>query len=576
MQSLDFTTLSATCAEIADPWLPARLEQVYQIDRQTIALYLRTFERKGWLIISWHPQGARLHIGDPPPKVPDTFTFSDQLRHQLNGFALTKLAFVAPWERVIDLQFAKRPDDPALWHLYIEIMGKYSNVILTTADNQIVTVAHQVNATQSSVRTVQTGQTYQLPPVLLATDPSLEESLSSWQAKVSLIPKTIEKQLVSTYRGVSPVIARSLLQKAKINPKLNTDQLDNNDWEKLFSDWQEWLKILENKTFQPGWTREGYTVIGGEMLAAAKNVQELLNRYYSDQINQENFRQLQQKLNQKITSLLTKLQTNAAGFQTRLAESAHADRYKEQGDLLMANLQQIQQGMTSITLADFQTGKPVIIPLDPERNPVQNAQYLYKQHQKLKRARLAVEPLLEEVVSEINYLEQVRSSLSQLENYSSSEDLEALDEIQEELIQQKYLESNYQRNRTNNKESEPMRFITPSGIELWIGRNNRQNDRLTFRSATDYDIWFHSQEIPGSHVLLRLSPGTVPEAADLQFAADYAAYYSRARHSEQVPVVYTRPKYVYKPKGAKPGMVVYKQETVIWGCPQRVEDYRKK
>lgn len=576
MQSLDFTTLSATCAEIAAPWLPARLEQVYQIDRQTIALHLRTFDRKGWLIISWHPQGARLHIGDPPPKVPDTFTFSDQLRHQLNGFALTKLAFVAPWERVIDLQFAKRPDDPALWHLYIEIMGKYSNVILTAADNQIVTVAHQVNATQSSVRTVQTGQIYQLPPVLLATDPSLEESLSSWQARVSLIPKTIEKQLVSTYRGVSPVIARSMLQKAKINPKLNTDQLDNTDWEKLFSAWQEWLKILENKTFQPGWTSEGYTVIGGEMLAAAKNVQELLNRYYSDQINQENFRQLQQKLNQKITSLLTKLQTKATGFQTRLAESAHADRYKEQGDLLMAHLQQIQQGMTSITLVDFQTGKPVIIPLDPERNPVQNAQYLYKQHQKLKRARLAVEPLLEEVVSEINYLEQVRSSLSQLENYSSSEDLEALDEIQEELIQQKYLESNYQRNRANNKESEPMRFTTPSGVELWIGRNNRQNDRLTFRSASDYDIWFHSQEIPGSHVLLRLSPGTVPEAADLQFAADYAAYYSRARHSEQVPVVYTRPKYVYKPKGAKPGMVVYKQETVIWGCPQRVEDYRKK
>jgi predicted ribosome quality control (RQC) complex YloA/Tae2 family protein len=498
------------------------------------------------------------------------------LRHQLNGFALTKLAFVAPWERVIDLQFAQRPDDPALWHLYIEIMGKYSNVILTAADNQIVTVAHQVNATQSSVRTVQTGQTYQLPPVLLATDPSLEESLSSWQARVSLIPKTIEKQLVSTYRGVSPVIARSLLQKAKINPKLNTDQLDNTDWEKLFSAWQEWLKILENKTFQPGWTREGYTVIGGEMLAAAKDVQELLNRYYSEQINQESFRQLQQKLNQKITSLLTKLQTKAAGFQTRLAESAHADRYKEQGDLLMANLQQIPQGMTSITLADFETGNPVIIPLDPERNPVQNAQYFYKQHQKLKRARLAVEPLLEEVVSEINYLEQVRSSLSQLENYSRSEDLEALDEIQEELIQQKYLESNYQRNRTNNKESEPMRFTTPSGIELWIGRNNRQNDRLTFRSASDYDIWFHSQEIAGSHVLLRLTPGTVPEAADLQFAADYAAYYSRARHSERVPVVYTRPKYVYKPKGAKPGMVVYKQETVIWGCPQRVEDYRKK
>jgi predicted ribosome quality control (RQC) complex YloA/Tae2 family protein len=576
MQSVDFTTLSAACAEIAAAWLPARLEQVYQIDRQTIALYLRTFDRKGWLIISWHPQGARLHLGDPPPKVPDTFTFSDQLRHQLNGYALTNLAFVAPWERVIDLQFAKRPDDPAVWHLYIEIMGKYSNVILTAADQQIVTVAHQVNASQSSVRTVQTGQTYQLPPVLLGTNPSLEESFNSWQERVSLIPKAIEKQLVSTYRGVSPVIARSLLQKAKINPKLNTDQLSNNDWENLFLVWQEWLTILDHKTFQAGWTKEGYTVIGWDILEPAKNIQELLHRYYSDQINQESFRQLQQKLTQKIASLLTKLQTKAEGFQKRLAESADADRYKDQADLLMANLHQLQQGMTSISLADFETGKPVIIPLDPERNPVQNAQYFYKQHQKLKRARLAVEPLLEEVVSEINYLEQVRSSLSQLENYSSGEDLQALEEIQEELIQQKYLESNQQRNRPNNKESEPMRFTTPSGLELWVGRNNRQNDQLTFRSATDYDIWFHSQEIAGSHVLLRLTPGTVPETADLQFAADYAAYYSRARHSEQVPVIYTRPKYVYKPKGAKPGMVVYKQETVIWGCPQRVEDYRKK
>ncbi|MCY7277481.1 MAG: NFACT RNA binding domain-containing protein, partial [Phormidesmis sp. CAN_BIN44] len=121
--------------------------------------------------------------------------------------------------------------------------------------------------------------------------------------------------------------------------------------------------------------------------------------------------------------------------------------------------------------------------------------------------------------------------------------------------------------------SHPYRFKTPGGFDLLVGRNNRQNDHLTFRQANDYDLWFHTQEIPGSHVLLRLEPGAVADEADLQFVADMAAYYSRSRQSEQVPVVYTEPRHVYKPKGAKPGIAIYKQERIIWGQPQRASRY---
>jgi predicted ribosome quality control (RQC) complex YloA/Tae2 family protein len=155
------------------------------------------------------------------------------------------------------------------------------------------------------------------------------------------------------------------------------------------------------------------------------------------------------------------------------------------------------------------------------------------------------------------------------------EDLEALKEIREELIQQKYLAApDYGRRNANEDSSINFhRDRTPSGFELLIGRNNRQNDQLTFRVAGDYDLWFHAQEIPGSHVLMRLTPGAVPEEADLQFAADFAAYYSRARQSDRVPVVYTEPKNVYKPKGAKPGIAIYKQEQVIWGQPSQVSQY---
>jgi predicted ribosome quality control (RQC) complex YloA/Tae2 family protein len=229
--------------------------------------------------------------------------------------------------------------------------------------------------------------------------------------------------------------------------------------------------------------------------------------------------------------------------------------------------------MKSITLSDFDTGKPVTIPLNPEKNAVQNAQALYKRHQKLKRARNAVEPLLKDVQEEIQYLEQVEASLNQLDTYATPKDLQTLQEIREELIGQRYLDAPEQRSRDVSNVSEPHRYRTPSGFELLVGRNNRQNDQLTFRTAGDYDLWFHTQEIAGSHVLMRLQAGTVPDEADLQFAADLAAHYSQARQSDQVPVVYTEPKHIYKPKGAKPGMAIYKQERILWGRPQKGNNY---
>ena len=269
---------------------------------------------------------------------------------------------------------------------------------------------------------------------------------------------------------------------------------------------------------------------------------------------------------------MAKLRLKADTFKKRLQQSDQADEYRQKADLLMAYLQEWEPGMKEIILADFENNKPVAIALQPDKNAVQNAQSLYKQHQKLKRVKSAVEPLLAEVNGEIGYLEQVEDAIAQIDKYQTAEDLEALDEIREELIGQKYLEDPEYRNRTSNESASTNfhRYRTPSGFEVLIGRNNRQNDYLTFRVAGDYDLWFHAQEIPGSHVLLRLQPGAVPEEADLQYTANLAVYYSRARQTDQAPVVYTEPKHVYKPKGAKPGIAIYKQERILWGQPQLV------
>ncbi|MFQ4146849.1 NFACT family protein [Chlorogloeopsis sp. ULAP02] len=575
MQTFDFTTLWAVCSDIRTNWLPSRLEQVYQRDRYTISIALRTLKARGWLEISWHPQAARLHIGDPPPRIPDTFTFSQQLVHQLNGLALVAVEAIAPWERAIDLQFARRPGEKPLYHLYVEIMGKYSNVILTDASNTIITPARQVNQQKSSVRPVLTGQPYETPPSLTGAIPSLSESQQRWQERVSLIPGTMKRQLLKTYRGVSPALVESMLLVADIDPETTTDSLKPDDWQRLFARWQEWLQALANEKFQPAWTSFGYTVLGWNVIEPAKDIQELINRYYTDWLNQQTFSQLRHQLSQKLSNVLEKLRLKAQNFEQRLQESDRADEYRTKADLLMAHLQDWEVGMKEIILPDFETGKSVKIALEPDRNAVQNAQNLYKQHQKLKRARLAVEPLLKEVNAEIEYLEQVEAAIAQIENYQTAEDLQTLEEIREELIQQRYLEDPEYRSRNGGETSNNFyRYRTPSGFEVFIGRNNRQNDQLTFRVAGDYDLWFHAQEIPGSHVLLRLQPGAVPEEIDLQFTANLAAYYSRARQSEQVPIIYTQPKHVYKPKGAKPGIAIYKQEKIIWGQPQSLKGAR--
>ncbi|MBW4463974.1 MAG: NFACT family protein [Pegethrix bostrychoides GSE-TBD4-15B] len=579
MQPLDFTTLTAAAADLRASWLPARLEQVYQRDRHLLYLGLRTLERRGWLTLCWHPQAARICIGDSPPRIPDTFTFSQQLRHQLGGLALVAIAPVADWERVVDLQFAQRPGDPLLWHLYVEIMGNYSNVILANQDNLVISAAHQVSSQQSSLRPIQTGQPYALPPALNHAMPALEESFERWQERLALIPAALKRSLLKNYRGLSSSLVASMAAEAGLDPEQSTAELSLADWQRLFAGWQDWQQALKQQQFQPGWLseagrRSGYTVLGWGKYQP-ENLQTLLHRYYSDALNQQEFGQLHHQIRQRLTHLIKKLSVKAADFRGRLAQSDQADRYREQADLLMAYLHAWQPGMSEITLADFETAAPVKIKLEPEKNAVQNAQAFYKRHQKLKRSRAAVEPLLVEVRTELDYLEQVEASLMQLDSYHSPADLASLTEIRAELIQQGYLEDPEQRYRSVSLPETPyLRYSTPSGFEVLIGRNNRQNDQLTFRLAGDYDLWFHTQEIPGSHLLLRVSPGAVAADADLQVAADLAAYYSRARQSDQAPVIYTQPKFVYKPKGAKPGIAIYKQETVIWGEPQRGKTYQ--
>jgi predicted ribosome quality control (RQC) complex YloA/Tae2 family protein len=575
MQQVDFTTLTAAVRELQSDWIPARVESVYQRDRYTLALSLRTLEKRGWIAISWHPQAARIVLTDPPPRIPDTFTLSQQLRSVLGGLAMIGMEMVSPWERLVRLTFATRPGAEALYYLYVEPIGKYSNLTLTDADNLIITTAHQVSNKQSSVRTIETGRPYEVPPSLTDPMPNIEESIERWIDRVRLIPDKLNQRLVRSYRGLSTILMNELITAAGLDPIQTTDTLTPTDWEKLFEYWQIWLRTLtqvDGYSFNPHLTDNGFSVMGwadGGTLVASVN--SAIETYYSRILDREAFTQLKHQLTQKLGTILAKLRVKANTFKAKLQESTGADEYRTNADLLMSYLQVWQPGMKEIILNDFETGAPVKIKLEPEKNAIQNAQFLYKRHQKLKRAKLAVDPLLAAVQAEIDYLEQVEESVLQLQEDGTNdvcEMLQTLLEIKKELIDTGYFPTADRLAKAELAETKPHSLTTPSGFELLIGRNNRQNDKLTFKTATEYDLWFHAQEIAGSHGLLRITPGAVAEEADLQFTANAVAYYSRSRQSQAVPVVYTATKHVYKPKGAKPGMVIYKHEQIIWGHPQ--------
>ncbi|MFQ3680190.1 MAG: NFACT RNA binding domain-containing protein [Pseudanabaenaceae cyanobacterium] len=560
MQPFDFTTAVAVAAEVRSR-LPGRVEQVLQPDRYTLVLLLRTFTGKQGLTLSWHPQGARFGWSGVPPRRADTFAFRQQVGHQVQGLVLGTVGPAAPWERVLRLEFAERPGETPQWCLYLEIVGQYSNAVLVNGEGLVVAAARQVGDRQSRLRSVQTGEPYQLPPPRLAANPDPTEPLPRWRDRLTVLGLPLGKGTVAAYRGVSTALAQELWTRAGLAPSTDPQTLTAADWERGFAVWQQWLQAIAGEALSLRETATGY---GLAWEGAGESPSAVVARYYETRLQGEADRRLVQQLRQVIQGQQTKLQRKAEDFRARLARSATADTLRTDADLLMSHLHLWQPGLTAITLPDFATGEPRTLTLDPAATGLQNAQAWYRQYQKRRRSGDVLAPLLAEVMAEIAYLEQVATTLELGVN-----EAEILREIEAELVEQRYLTAPGRPKTKPKAVPSCRRYTSPNGWEVWVGRNNRQNDWL-WREAQAWDIWLHAQEIPGSHVLLRLAPQTAPDLQDLQYAANLAAYYSRARLSDRVPVVWVRPQHLFKPKGAKPGMVAYRNEQVLWGEPATV------
>ena len=544
---MDVTTLRAVLAEWRPLLLPSRFEKAQQASPQALQIGLRSLSGSHWLELSWQAEAARLHTIPPPPRQGDGSTLAQQLQHGLKGLALIEIQQQG-WERVVELGFARRPGEPVLRWLVVELMGRHSNLLLLDADRQVVALARQVKPQQSRLRPIGTGDPYQPPPPLAGEPPRLEESFASWQRRLRLVPLPLQQALRDAYQGISPALVRQLLPCGW--GELAVDSISPEQWQQLWQGWRQWLEAVQLGRFSWQLEPAGYRCWGGSSgHTPAANPTLAINQglaaYFSEHLGAQVLAQQRQQLQHRLQATVERESRQASEQQALLDAVPEGEALQRRADALLSQLQ-------------------------PSRQCIEEAQKLYKTARKRRRSVAAITPRLELHRQRLASLE---ASLTYLEQADSLEQVSSLAAELEALLAERG-----QRKSAGGRQSrragaiegvpQPLELHTPSGLPIQIGRNHRQNEWIAFRQARRGDLWFHAQELAGSHVVLKSSERLASDA-DLQAAADLAAHYSRGRGNRRVPVVMVPTEELQRIPGAAPGTVRHRGGSVLWGEPQR-------
>lgn len=576
MQQQDFTTLCAVCHELDQQVAPSRFVKAQQTDGATIHVGLRTVDAHRWLELSWSAAAPRFHPCLPPPRQGAGSTLAQQLRHGLRGLALTALR-QPPWERIVQLEFSKRPGAVVERRLVLELMGRHSNLFLLDAGDRIMAMGRQVKPRQSRVRPLGCGDHYSAPPPAPGRSPDGQESCARWQTHLQLAPLPLAQALRQGYGGVSPSLARQLCRAAGIDATLCVTALTTAQWQGLHQQWRLWLAALENRRFRfhPEGD-QGYHVWAAPPAAqgsanpdgADHGVGLALAAFHGRHLRHARMQQDHQRLAQVLCKAMAGEQRLRDDVQQRLAAVADHATLQRRADRLMCCPDLQRSGLTTLLAADPVGGPGEAVPLDPETTILANAQRLYQKARKLRRSRQALEPRLERHRRRLARLESAHDQF--LLHWSSAtpdQQQALLEELEGELRELELAPSRSVVSPAGTTTSQPLQLHSPGGLRLLVGRNNRQNDRISIQEARRGDLWFHAQEIPGSHVVLKVGEAPGADEEDVQTAADLAAYFSRGRGNGAVAVVSTETCHLQRIPGAGPGVVRFRESRVLWGRP---------
>lgn len=552
--------------ELKNTILGARIDKIHQPESDEILISLRTFEGSFKLLLSASASNARVHftnVSRENPMIAPMFCML--MRKHLGSGKIIGVEQIG-FDRVIKIDVESRNElgDLEVKSLIVEIMGRHSNIILTESSGRVIDSIKRVDFTVSAVRQILPGITYELPPKQDKLEPDEFDVLSYLNMLDRQPGETLlDKLLLSTITGMSPLIAREIAYGFSGHTKITIGEIDTARFAAYL---ETFLGDIADHKYSPCIAFDNvekkplaFSCVklkqyeSSARVKSIGSISEAVDTFYETRARQERMKQRSAAMIKLVHNNIERCQKKIALHRENLKKSQDRDKYKIYGDLLTANLYRIKYGMNEVEVENYYSPnmEKVKIKLKNDISPSQNAQRYYKRYNKAKATETHAVEQIKEAEEELEYLETVLNSLEKAETPAD------LSEIREELAEQGYIPKSGGKQKKRRVKSAPMKFRSSDGYEILVGRNNKQNDELTIRMAYSTDIWLHTKNIPGSHTLIRTNGTGEASDAAITEAAQLAAYYSKAGNSSHVPVDYTHVKNVKKPNGAKPGFVIY-------------------
>ena len=565
--NLEGLTLKLVNDTLNKELLGSKIYRVYMPNPQTVLLLVRRSRDTSALVADMNGGSPALYIPSKLPENPETPpSFCMLLRKHLEEGRITKI-YQSDLDRVITLEIDMLGQSSKIItkKLICELTGKNSNLILTQ-DNIIIDSLKHVGAAQSSYRSILPGKEYLAPPPQNGLNLLTEDPTSIVSAANALPSSTFAKAFVSATTGMGKATAAQLLAAADILPQ--TVRLEPAEAKALAASISELQQRLQGQGQQPVYALISRTNQVKTILPLAPKVLEqgLRAQEFSDINTAINYAmslapiQLPQheQLQKLVTSELAKASKKLAALQEDLLHAEDAEAQRMLADTLMANLYQLRKGQTSAQLINIYDGTSVTIKLNPVLSPTDNAQAYYKRYNKFKRAQSEVRQQIVATEAAQVYLASLDASL--LTATTKNE----IEEIRQEMVSAGIIREIGKKKKTALQKSQPLHLKLRADVDLYIGKNNKQNDYVTFTIGGPRDLWFHTKDIPGSHIILKASQ---IEPQDIELAVQLAAYFSKARSSSNVPVDCVARRYVKKPAGSKPGFVIFTNQRTYYTTP---------
>lgn len=576
--ALDGAFLSRLCHEIEERCRDgARIDRIAQPSRDELIFHLRWRGGAGKLLLSANAGSARIHFTESSPENPKSPPmFCMLLRKHLSSAKLMAVRQIQ-LDRIVHLEFESRNElgDLVTITVAMEIMGRHSNIIIVDQDGKIIDAIKRIDPEMSSVRQVLPGMLYALPPMQDKLNLLQAEGRESVARLEQARPIELSRALMDVVQGISPLVAREIAHFATRGVERTFEELTEDQRERLVFYLSGLLQTLQSSGGTPtmvleptGRPRE-FSFLPIRQYSSAMVTKEypdfssLLDAFYARRDQMERMKQRSSDLLRILANASDRITKKLVLQREELLECGDREQLRIRGDLINANLYAIQKGDEKAVLPNLYDPEmaEIEISLDPQMTPVQNAQRYYALYRKADTAEKMLTKLIASAESELIYVDTVFDALTRAETEA---DLAA---IRQELVESGYVRT-LRKKQQNGKQRKaaalpPLRYRSADGYTILCGRNNLQNDKLTLKESRNYDLWLHTQKIPGSHTIIVSQGEEIPKTT-IEQACIIAAYNSKARESTKVPVDFTVVKNVKKPGGAKPGMVIYDHyQTVI-------------